>query len=116
MSLWLGYGGLSVRALEYHRAGASGARGSRIDVVLVEECAVSGTSTVRHTGWHLVDAEGRTLGFAGGKVIGRHPIEDIPRTLAPGQCQRTSLAIAVPPDSAPVAVKDGARNTWILAD
>lgn len=116
MAEWLPFGALDVRAMGYQKAGASGARDSRIDIVTVEECADTGRSTVRHTTWHLVDAAGHTLGVAGGKIVGGHPTEDIPRRLDPPHCIQTRLAIAVPPSSVPVAVKDGSHNTWVLAD
>ncbi len=121
MSEWLPFGDLDVRALDYRRsgvssAGAGGRRGDRIDVVTVEECAASGSVEVPHHTWHLVDAAGKTVGTAGAKIVGGAPTEDIPETLASGQCMQTMLAVGVSSGSVPVAVKDGPADTWVLAD
>jgi hypothetical protein len=115
LSHWLPFGALEVRALGYRRAGVTGARTSRIDVVTVEECADTGSALVRHSTWHLVDATGRTLGVAGAKAVDHQPTEDIPRRLEPSQCMQTELAIGVPQRSVAAAVKDGRHDTWDLA-
>jgi hypothetical protein len=117
MSEWLPYGALDVRALSYKKGRVSiGTFRSRLDVVTVEECADTGSAVVRHRTWHLVDASGHTLGSAGAKLVGNSPSEDIPQHLTPGNCLQTELVIQVPWRSVPVAVKDGANNTWVLAD
>lgn len=121
MSEWLPFGRLNVRALDYRRSGVpssgAGARhGDRVDVVTVEECAASGSLAVPHHTWHLVDAAGRTVGTAGAKIVDGTTTEDIPETLASGQCRQTMLAIGVPSGSAPVAVKDGPSDIWVLGD
>lgn len=113
----LRFGSLQVRAISYDRSGVGGAaNGTRLDVVTVEECASGATAQVQHRTWHLVSADGRTLGVAGGKVVDGHPTEDLPRTLYAGQCLQTKLAIGVPVGSTPVAVMDGPSNTWTLDD
>ncbi len=117
LSEWLPFGSLNVRATGYERAGVGhAATGTRIDVVTVEECATSSTVTVRHQTWHLINAAGRTLGVAGGKIVNGQPTEDIPRQLSPGECDETMLAIGVPGDATAVAVKDGTENAWLLTD
>lgn len=117
LSETLTFGGLEVRAIAYRKAGfAGGATGTRVDVVAVEECAPSSPARVQHRTWRLVDAAGRALGVAGGKLVNGFPTEDVPETLSAGQCIRTRLAIGVPAGSTPVAVKDGPDNLWILAD
>jgi len=108
-------GALEVRALDYDEAGYQGAAtGSRVDVVTVQECAAGGSATVQHRSWHLVDSDGRTLGVAGGKMVGGHPTEDLPRSLAPGECLTTALAIGVAADAVAVAVLDGPDDAWAL--
>ena len=116
MAEWLPFGRLDVRALGYRRAAVQSNGADRIDVLTVEECAESGPVAVPHVTWHLVDAAGKTLGVAGGKIVNGQPTEDIPKTLSTGQCQQTDLAIGVPRSSEPSAAKDGPRNTWILRD
>ncbi|MEJ7630261.1 MAG: hypothetical protein WKF54_11785 [Nocardioidaceae bacterium] len=117
MSEPLRFGTLQVRPLAYRRAGFDGAAtGTRVDIVTVEECAAAGFARVRHRTWHLVDAAGEPLGFAGGNIVNGNPTEDLPVSLSPGQCIDTKLAIGVPAGSTPVAVKDGPDNTWVLAD
>ncbi len=110
-------GALEVRALDYRKAAFNGAAtGTRVDVVTVEECAEGGSARVQHQTWHLVDAEGRTLGVAGGKMVNGNPTEDLPETLYAGQCVTTMLAIGVPAGSTPAAVQDGPDDTWLLTD
>jgi xanthine/CO dehydrogenase XdhC/CoxF family maturation factor len=104
-----------VRALDYRAAGFDGAAsGTRVDVVTVEECAEGGSAEVRHQTWRLLNADGRILGAAGGKIVNGNPTEDLPQTLSAGQCLTTKLAIGVPAGSAPVAVQDGPDDTWLL--
>jgi hypothetical protein len=111
------FGGLEVRAVDYREAGYRGAAsGTRVDIVTVEECAPSGSARVAHQTWRLVDVEGRTLGVAGGKMVNGHPTEDLPQTLAAGQCLTTMLAIGVPAGSVAAAVRDGPEAAWVLAD
>lgn len=111
---WQRVGGFQVRAVSYDAGGGgTGARGTRIDVVQVEECADEGTETPRHAGWHLVDAAGRSLGAAGAKLVDGHLLEDIPVAIPSGSCRETELAIGVPTSSSPVAVRDGSA-TWLL--
>jgi hypothetical protein len=113
----LRFGSLEVRALDYRKAGfEGGATGTRVDVVTVEECAEGGSTRVQHQTWRLVDGSGRTLGVAGGKIVNGNPTEDLPETLAAGQCLTTALAIGVPAGSAPVAVQAGPDDTWVLGD
>ena len=113
----LRFGGLEVRAVDYREDGYQGAAtGTRVEILTVEECATSGSATVSHQTWRLVDADGRTLGAAGGKMVNGHPTEDLPQMLASGQCLTTMLAIGVPADSIAVAVRDGPDDTWVLAD
>jgi hypothetical protein len=113
----LRFGGLEVRALDYRKAGYQGAAtGTRVDILSVEECAEAGSANVQHQTWRLVDSGGRTLGVAGGKIVNGHPTEDLPQTLAAGQCITTLLAIGVPAGSMPVAVQDGPDDTWLLTD
>lgn len=117
MSETLSFGGLEVRAIAYRKAGNTvAATGTRVDIVTVEECAGSGSARVQHRPWRLIDAAGKTLGVAGGKIVNGHPTEDLPVTLPPGHCIQTRLAIGVPAGSVPVAVMDGPDNTWILAN
>jgi hypothetical protein len=107
--------GLHVRALDYRKAGFAGAAtGTRVDVVTVEECAEAGSVRVQHQSWRLLDADGHALGAAGGKIVNGNPTEDLPQTLAAGQCLTTRLAIGVPAGSTPVAVQDGPDDTWRL--
>ena len=113
----LTFGRLEVRALDYQKAGFDGAAtGTRVDVVTVEECAEGGSARIHHDTWRLVDAGGHTLGVAGGKIVNGNPTEDLPETLAAGQCVTTKLAIGVPAGSVPLAVQDGPDAVWVLAD
>ena len=54
------------------------------------------------------------LGVAGGKMVNGHPTEDLPETLAAGQCLTTRLTIGVPVDATAVAVQDGPDAAWTL--
>lgn len=106
---------LEVRALDYRKAGFDGAAtGTRVDVVTVEECADGGSARVQHRTWRLVDAEGRTLGVAGGKIVNGNPTEDLPEVLSPGQCVTTMLVIGVPAGAEPTTVQDGPDAVWVL--
>jgi hypothetical protein len=110
------FGGLEVRALAYRKAGFDGAAtGTRVDIVTVEECARGGPARVHHDTWRLLGPGGRRLGVAGGKVVNGNPTEDLPETLAAGQCVTTKLVIGVPAGSTPVAVQDGPTAVWVLA-
>ena len=116
MSEWLPYKNLSVRVIEYTAsvAPAPGFR-DRIDAVQVEECAKGpGPATVSHQSWSLTDAEGKTLGRAGGKIVDGSPTEDPPLQLAAGECAQTILSVGVPTDATAVYAHDGPDNTWVL--
>ncbi len=113
----LPFGGLEVRATDYRKAAYRGAAtGTRVDVVTVEECAESGSETVHHQTWRLIDADGQTLGVAGGKMVNGHPTEDLPQSLSAGECLTTMLAIGVPAGAGAVAVQDGPDDVWALVD
>jgi hypothetical protein len=108
-------GPLDVRVIGYRRAGYRGAAaGTRVDLVKVQECAARGPTLVHHRTWRLLDADGRTLGRAGGKMVGGVPSEDLPHALAPGECLTTTLAIGVPARSVASLAQDGAHDTWTL--
>lgn len=116
MSEWLPYKDLSVRVIQYTASVVpTSGSGDRVDGVEVEECAKGpGPATVSHQSWSLTDADGQTLGLAGGKIVDGSPTEDPPLHLAPGECAQTILSIGVPADATAVYVHDGPDNTWVL--
>lgn len=110
------FGLLDVRATEYRAHAFPGTPGTRVDVVMIRECAERGSVRVDHRTWRLVGAQGATLGTAGGKLVNGSPTEDLPHVLAAGECQTTELTIGVPASATPAAVQDGPRDLWVLPE
>jgi hypothetical protein len=117
MSEWLTYRGADVRALSYasSRLRVSTRNNSRVDALLVEECApLKRSVTVSHRYWYVDAAGGDRVGRLVGMLVKGRLAPDRPVTLSAGDCAMTTLAVALPMNADPAVVHDGPNATWVL--
>jgi hypothetical protein len=116
MSEWLTYRSTDIRALSYAPRAVQGpASRTRIDALLVEECApLEHSVTVDQKLWRVVGAGGGKSARVAGELVAGKVKRDRPLSLPPGKCAQTTLAIAVPAGAKPATAHYGPVATWVL--
>jgi hypothetical protein len=116
MSEWLTYRSADIRALSYSaRAVPRSASRTRIDALLVEECApLEHSVTVDQKLWRVVGAGGGGSWRVAGELVAGEVKPDRPLSLSAGKCAQTTLAIAVPAGGKPATAHYGPVATWVL--